>query len=43
MALLNLRRTVAYLESALNRQRERAAELEARLQTHGAAPTSPAA
>ena len=31
MALLNLRRTVIYLESALNRQRERVAELETRL------------
>ena len=31
MALLNMRRTVAYLESALNRKRERVAELEGRL------------
>ncbi len=31
MALLNMRRTVAYLESALNRQREKSAGLEARL------------
>ena len=30
MALLNMRRTVAYLESALNRQREKIAGLEAR-------------
>ncbi|MDQ3256305.1 MAG: hypothetical protein M3R15_20855, partial [Acidobacteriota bacterium] len=31
MALLNMQRTVAYLESALNRKRERVAELEGRL------------
>jgi GAF domain-containing protein len=31
MALLNMRRTVAYLESALNRKREKIAELEGRL------------
>lgn len=36
MALLNMRRTVAYLESALNRQRERVAGLEARLRGPGA-------
>jgi len=30
MALLNMRRTVEYLESALNRKRERVAELEGR-------------
>lgn len=40
MALLELRRTVAYLESALNRQRERADGLEASLRRAegGAAP-----
>lgn len=32
MALLDMRRTVSYLESALNRKRERIAELEGRLQ-----------
>jgi GAF domain-containing protein len=42
MALLNMRRTVAYLESALNRQRERAAELEARLRRHEGEPGSAA-
>jgi len=31
MALLNMRRTVAYLESALDRKREKVAELEGRL------------
>ena len=35
MALLNMRRTVAYLERALNRKRERVAELEGRLRRHG--------
>ena len=35
MALLNLRRTVNYLESALNRKRERVAELEGQLQRGG--------
>lgn len=35
MALLNMRRTVAYLENALNRQRERAAELEGHLRRLG--------
>ena len=37
MALLNMRRTVAYLESALNRQREKVAGLEARLRRLGVA------
>lgn len=40
MTLLDLRRTVAYLESALNRQRERVAELEARLRQLGPAADS---
>ncbi len=35
MALLNMRRTVVYLERALNRKRERVAELEGRLRRHG--------
>lgn len=35
MALLNMRRTVAYLESALNRMRERVAELEVRVRWRG--------
>ncbi|MGI9104885.1 MAG: GAF domain-containing protein [Pyrinomonadaceae bacterium] len=35
MALLNLRRTVSYLESALNRKREKVAELEGRLSGRG--------
>ena len=38
MALLNARRTVDYLESALNRQRERAAGLEDRLREPGGEP-----
>lgn len=38
MALLNARRTVDYLESALNRQRERAAGLEDRLREPGDEP-----
>ena len=38
MALLNARRTVDYLESALNRQRERAAGLEDRLRETGGEP-----
>jgi GAF domain-containing protein len=38
MALLNMRRTVIYLESALNRHREREAELEGRLRTRSDDP-----
>lgn len=35
MAMLEMRRTIIYLESALNRKREMVAELEGRLRRHG--------